>query len=148
MALAIIGGLPERFAQFVGLYRESARRAGRDPRTLRLGINSHGMIADTTQDAAETFYPAYASMMNAIGRERGWPPLGRADFDASRELRGANFVGSPQEVIDKILFQHEIFSHDRFLLQMSVGTLPHAKVMRSIELLGTVVAPAVRKAIG
>lgn len=148
MALAIIGGLPERFAPFVGLYRESARRAGRDPRTLPLGINSHGMIADTTQDAADTFFPAYAAMMNAIGRERNWPPLGREAFDASREPRGANFVGSPQEVIDKILFQHEIFQHDRFLLQMSVGTLPHAKVMRSIELLGTVVAPAVRKAIG
>jgi probable LLM family oxidoreductase len=148
MALAIIGGLPERFAQFVGFYREAWRRAGHAPDAMRLGINSHGYVGDSSQEAADTFYPSYAAMMNAIGRERGWPPLDRRDFDASRELRGANFVGSPQEVIDKILFQHEIFSHDRFLLQMSVGTLPHAKVMRSIELFGTVVAPAVRKAIG
>ena len=145
MALAIIGGLPERFATFVGLYRESARRAGHQ--ATRLGINSHGFVGDTSQGAADTFYPAYAAMMNAIGLERGWPPHARADFDASRELRGANFVGSPQQVIDKILFQHEIFTHDRFLLQLSVGTLPHADVMRAIELLGTVVAPAVRKAI-
>lgn len=147
MALAIIGGLPEQFAPFVALFRESARRAGRDPRALPLGINSHGFVADSTQDAADTFFPAYASMMNAIGGERGWPPLGRDAFDASRARRGALFAGSPQEVIDKILFQHEIFAHDRFLMQTSVGTLPHAKVMRSIELLGAVVAPAVRKAL-
>ena len=146
MALAIIGGLPERFATFVGLFRESARRAGHG--ALPLGINSHGFIGDTSQGAADTFYPAYAAMMDAIGRERGWPPHTRADFDASRDLRGANFVGSPQQIVDKILFQHEIFGHDRFLLQLSVGTLPHRDVMRAIELYGTVVAPAVRKALG
>ncbi len=83
-------------------------------------------------------------MMNKIGRERGWPPMTRADYDAAATLRGANFVGSPQQVIEKILFQHELFGHDRFLVQFSLGTLPHAKVMRSIELLGTEVAPAVR----
>ena len=86
-------------------------------------------------------------MMDRIGRERGWPPLTREQYDASRELRGANFVGSPDEIVEKILFQHEIFNHDRFLLQLSVGTLPHADVMRAIELLGTEVAPAVRAAL-
>jgi alkanesulfonate monooxygenase SsuD/methylene tetrahydromethanopterin reductase-like flavin-dependent oxidoreductase (luciferase family) len=86
--------------------------------------------------------------MTKIGRERGWPPMTRQDFDASRTLRGANFVGSPQEVIDKILFQHEIFGHQRFLIMFSAGALPHDKVMRSIELYGTEVAPSVRKALG
>ena len=86
-------------------------------------------------------------MMDRIGRERGWPPLTREQFDAARTLRGANFVGSPQEVTEKILFQHELFGHDRFLMQMSVGTLPHASIMRSIELFGTEVAPVVRREV-
>jgi probable LLM family oxidoreductase len=146
MALAIIGGMPERFATFVGLYREGARRAGKDPASLRLGINSHGFIGATSQEAADAFFPPYSEVMTRIGRERGWPPTTRDDFDASRQLRGANFVGSPQEVIDKILFQHEIFKHDRFLMQMSVGPTPHALLMKSIELFGTHVAPVIRKA--
>ena len=85
--------------------------------------------------------------MDKIGRERGWPPMTRAQFDAGATLHGANFVGSPSEVIEKILFQHELFGHDRFLLQLSVGTLPHAAIMRAIELFGTEVAPAVRAEI-
>ena len=84
-------------------------------------------------------------MMDRIGRERGWPPMTRAQFDASSDLRGATFVGSPEQIVEKILFQHEIFDHDRFLVQFSVGTLPHDRVMRSIELFGTEVAPVVRK---
>jgi alkanesulfonate monooxygenase SsuD/methylene tetrahydromethanopterin reductase-like flavin-dependent oxidoreductase (luciferase family) len=83
-------------------------------------------------------------MMNAIGRERGWQPLSRADYDAAATLRGANFVGSPQQVVEKILYQHELFRHDRFLVQFAVGSLPHELMMRSLELLGTEVAPAVR----
>ena len=82
--------------------------------------------------------------MNRIGRERNWAPMTRADYDNAATLRGANFVGSPQQVIEKILFQHEIFGHDRFLIQFGVGAMPHAKILRSIELLGTEVAPAVR----
>jgi len=83
-------------------------------------------------------------MMNRIGRERGWPPLTREAFDASRALRGASFVGSPPEIVEKILFQHELFGHQRFLLQLSVGTIPHDKLLRAIELFGTEVAPALR----
>jgi alkanesulfonate monooxygenase SsuD/methylene tetrahydromethanopterin reductase-like flavin-dependent oxidoreductase (luciferase family) len=83
--------------------------------------------------------------MDRIGRERGWPPMSRSDFDRARTLRGANFVGSPQEVIEKILFQHEIFGHERTLLQFTVGPMPHASVLRSIELFGTEVAPVVRR---
>ncbi|MEJ7813037.1 MAG: LLM class flavin-dependent oxidoreductase [Gemmatimonadaceae bacterium] len=146
LALAIIGGEPARFAPLVELYRTSARRAGHDPATLPVSINSHGYIADSAGQAADDFYPPYAEVMTRIGRERGWPPTTRAQFEAQRSPRGALLVGSPQEVTDKILFQHELFGHQRFLLQMSVGTMPHAKIMRSIELLGTEVAPAVRRA--
>jgi probable LLM family oxidoreductase len=142
MALAIIGGQPERFAPFAELHRESAERAGHG--RLPLSINSHTYVADTSQQAAEEFFPSYAQMMNAIGRERGWSGIRRPDFDALRTRRGALVVGSPQEVIEKILYQHEIFGHDRFLGQISVGTMPHDKVMRAIELLGTEVAPVVR----
>jgi alkanesulfonate monooxygenase SsuD/methylene tetrahydromethanopterin reductase-like flavin-dependent oxidoreductase (luciferase family) len=146
MALAIIGGLPERFAPFAELHREAARRAGHDPLPA-LSINSHGYIAETAKRAADDAFRPFATMMDQIGRERGWPPMERQDFDASLTLRGANFVGSPDDVIAKILFQHEIFGHDRFLLQFGVGTMPHAKIMRSIELYGTEVAPIVRTEI-
>jgi probable LLM family oxidoreductase len=145
MALAIIGGLPDRFVPMVDLYRESARKAGHDPSQLPVGINSHTYVADTSQQAAAEFYPSYAEVMTRIGRERGWPPTTRAQFEAMRSPRGALLVGSPQEVIDKILYEHELFGHQRFLAQMSVGPMPHANVMRSIELLGTQVAPIVRR---
>jgi probable LLM family oxidoreductase len=143
MALAIIGGMPERFAPFVELYRRTAAEAGHDP-VPPVSINSHGFVAETSRGAADESFGPFSAMMNRIGRERGWPPATRQDFDAARTLRGANFVGSPQEVVEKILFQHELFGHDRFLIQFSVGTLPHRSVMRSIELFGTEVAPAVR----
>jgi alkanesulfonate monooxygenase SsuD/methylene tetrahydromethanopterin reductase-like flavin-dependent oxidoreductase (luciferase family) len=146
MALAIIGGLPERFAPFADVHRQAAEHGGHE--RLPLSINSHGFVADTSQAAGDTAFPAFKAMMDRIGRERGWTPMTREQYDASRTLRGANVVGSPQEVVEKILFQHTIFDHDRFLLQMSVGTLPHADVMRSIELLGTEVAPAVRAGSG
>ena len=147
MALAIIGGMPERFAPLVELYREAARRAGHDAGALPVGINSHGFVAESSQDAADIFFPSYAEVMSRIGQERGWPPTTRQQFEASRALRGALLVGSPDEVIEKILFQHRIFGHRRFLMQMSLGTMPHDKVLRSIELFGTKVAPAVRTAI-
>jgi len=147
LALAIIGGAPERFVPLVDLYREAGRRAGHDAAALPVGINSHGYVADSSRQAADEFFPSYAEVMTRIGRERGWPPTTRQQFDALRAPRGALLVGSPQEVIDKILFERELFGHDRFLMQMSVGTMPHDRIMRSIELLGTVVAPAVRTAL-
>ena len=146
MALAIIGGMPERFAPFAEIHRQAAIEAGHDP-VPPLSINSHGFVAETSQQAADEAFPAFKRTMDRIGLERGWPPLERPTFDASRTKRGANFVGSPQEVVEKILYQHEIFQHRRFLVQFSVGTLPHASIMRSIELFGTEVAPAVRKAL-
>ncbi len=146
LALAIIGGQPERFAGFAELHRRSAIDAGIEPPPL--SINSHGFVAPTAAEAVDISFPPFKAMMDRIGRERGWPPMTPQDFDAARTLRGANFVGSPQDVVDKILFQHEIFGHQRFLIQFSVGTLPHDQVMRSIELFGTEVAPAVRDRLG
>lgn len=143
MALAIIGGMPERFVPFTQLHARAAAEAGH-PRPA-LSINSHGYLAHSSQQAADEAFPPFATMMDRIGRERGWPPMTREAFEMSRTRRGANFVGSPQEVIDKILFQHELFDHQRFLLQLSVGTMPHAQIMRAIDLYGTEVAPAVRK---
>jgi probable LLM family oxidoreductase len=142
MALAIIGGEPERFRPFAELHRHAALEAGHDPPPL--SINSHAYLADDGRRAADEFFPSYAAMMNAIGRERGWSPISRADFDRLRTLHGALVVGSPAEAIEKILFQHEIFGHQRFLGQISVGTLPHQSVLRAIELFGTEVAPAIR----
>jgi probable LLM family oxidoreductase len=147
MALAIIGGIPERFAPFFQLYREAARQAGHDPAQLPLSLNSHGFIADTTQQAIDDYYPSATVVMNKIGRERGWSPTTRQQLEAGRALRGADFVGSPAEIIEKILFQHRIFGHQRLLLQLGVGTIEHAKVMHAIELLGTQVAPVVRAEI-
>jgi probable LLM family oxidoreductase len=146
MALAIIGGLPERFVPFADLFRRTARSAGHDPLPA-LSINSHGYVADTSQVAADEAYPPLAAMMNRIALERGFAQLDRGAFDASRALRGANFVGSPSEVAEKILWQRELFGHQRFLLQMIGGGMPHAQLMRSIELFGTRVAPEVRRAL-
>lgn len=148
LTIAIIGGTPDRFVPMVDLYREAARRAGRDPASLPVCINSHAFIAETSAAAADAFYPPYAQVMSKIGAERGWPPTTRAQFDFMRSKHGALLVGDPQEVIDKILYEHELFGNQRFLLQFTVGAVAHDKVMRSIELLGTVVAPAVRKALG
>jgi alkanesulfonate monooxygenase SsuD/methylene tetrahydromethanopterin reductase-like flavin-dependent oxidoreductase (luciferase family) len=146
MALAIIGGRPEQFRPFAELHRQAAQEAGYDP-PPPLSINSHAYVADDSQRAGDEFFPSYAAMMNAIGRERGWSPIGRPAFDALRSPRGALVVGSAQEVVEKILFQHELFGHQRFLAQISVGDLAHENVLRAIELLGTEVAPAVREAI-
>jgi probable LLM family oxidoreductase len=147
MALAIIGGMPARFAPYVQLYRDVYQKAGHDMNLFQLGINSHTYVADTAQQARDEFYPPYAEVMTRIGKERGWPPSDRQQFDASTSQQGALLVGSPQQVIDKILYQYELFGHTRFLAQMSIGAMPHEKVLHAIELLGTKVAPAVKKMI-
>src|ERR687889_82132 len=144
LAIAIIGGLPESFAPLARLYREAAKEAGHDPARLPISVNSHTYVAETSQQAGDEYFPAYAAMMNRIGRERGWSPIGRSQFEMGRSPRGALVVGSPEEVTEKILFQQELFAHQRFMAQISVGTMAHEKVMRAIELFGTEVAPAVR----
>jgi len=145
LAIAIIGGQPENFAPLVRLYRQAAEEAGHDPAGLPVSINSHAYVAETSQGASDEYFPTYAAMMNRIGRERGWGPMGRRQFEAGRSPRGALLVGSPEEVVGKILYEHELFGNERFMAQISVGALPHEKVMRAIELFGTEVAPAVRK---
>jgi probable LLM family oxidoreductase len=147
LTLAIIGGMPARFAPMIALYRASAARAGRDPATLQVGINSHTWVGDTAETAAAEFYPSYSERMSRIGAERGWPPASRSQFDAMCSPEGALLVGSPQQVIDKILMEHELFRHDRFLAQVGVGDNPHRGIMRTIELLGTVVKPAIERAM-
>ena len=126
LALAIIGGEPARFAPLFDLYRRAAAQAGHEPDTLATSINVHGFVAPTSQEAADIFYPAQAAVMDRIGRERGWPPTSRAQFEAARGPRGAIFAGSPAEVTDKILAAHEIFGFDRFLIQMAIGVLDHS----------------------
>jgi probable LLM family oxidoreductase len=148
LALAIIGGRPERFAPLVSLYREAAQTAGHDPARLQVSINTHAYMADNVDQAADEFFPSYAAAMTKLGRERGWPPTTRQQFDAMRSPGGALVVGSPQEVIDKILYHHKLFGLTRYLVQFSVGSMPHAQIMRAIELLGTKVAPAVRRHLG
>ncbi|MDR7144224.1 LLM class flavin-dependent oxidoreductase [Rhizobium sp. BE258] len=147
VALAIIGGEYPRFAPLFELYREAARRAGQDASKLKTSINVHGFIADTTEAAADQFYGPQADVMNRIGRERGWGPTNRAHFDAARGPIGNLFLGSPEQVAEKIVAAHKLFGNDRFLLQMAIGLMPHDQIMRGIELYGTKVAPLVRKAL-
>ena len=148
MALAIIGGEPIRFRPLVDLYREAGENAGHDPAGLRVGISSHGFIAETDAEAAEAAFGPFSEVMSRIGRERGWPPYSRSRFDSEREPQGALFVGSPERIVEKILKQHTLFRHDRFLLQLTVGPMPHSMVLKAIELFGTQVAPVVRREIG
>jgi probable LLM family oxidoreductase len=147
MAFAIIGGQPERFAPFFDLFRQAAPEYGFDPDVIPLSVNSHGFIADDSQAAVDEYYPHATVMMNKIGKERGWAPASQAQLEAQRELHGSDFVGNPDEIIEKILYQHELFHHQRFLMQMGNNAMDHAKLLRSIELFGTKVAPVVREEI-
>jgi len=171
LMIAIIGGAPARFAPLVELYREALRRGdeeraqGDDRDTSShenapeaqptvgqggpaVGINSHMYIAETAKRAADEFFGPYSQMMNRIGRERGWPPMSRAQFDAGCAPEGHLLVGTPEEVARKILAHHELFDHDRFLGHISVGVLPHEKALRATELFATEVVPRVRAALG
>ena len=143
LAIAIIGGTPARFAparRALSRGGPRGRARGRHPDRDQL----HGYVADTSTRAAAEFYPPYAHVMTQIGRERGWPPMTEEQYEVMRSPRGALAVGDPDEVAEKILSIHRVFGNRRFLMQMSVGTMPHDAVMRSIELFGTEVAPVVR----
>lgn len=147
IALAIIGGMPERFAPIVNLYKQAAEKAGHDPNQLQIATHSHGFVDETNEKAVELFYPPTAAQMNVIGRERGWGPYTRETFDAGRSLKGALYVGDPEYVAEKILLLRKNLGVNRFFLHVNVGTMPHRDILRSIELLGTKVAPIVRKEI-
>ena len=144
LTLAIIGGQPERFVPLVELYRRAWEAAGHDPSEARLAINTHAFVGSDSADADRAFAHSYLEMMNRIGRERGWPPAGRPEYEALSSPRGALAVGSAEQVAEKILFEHELFGNDRYVGQMSVGAVAHADVMKSIELFATEVAPIVR----
>jgi probable LLM family oxidoreductase len=146
LMVAIIGGETHRFRPLVDLYREAGERAGHPPDQLKVGVHSLGYVAATTQEAADDFYPGYARAFTDIGKERGWPPATRAGFDAQRGPRGALLIGSPDEVVEKISRHSEALGGiSRITFQMNAASLPHAKLMRAIEMLGTHVAPALRE---
>ena len=146
LMVAIIGGEPKRFRPLVDLYREAGRRAGHSAEKLIVGLHAIGFLGDTTQQAAEDFYPGYAHTFTEIGKERGWPPATRAQFDALRGPTGALLIGDAETVARKILYVNEVLGGlARITFQMGVSALPHPKMLRSIELLGTRVGPIVLK---
>lgn len=145
LMLAIIGGPPAQFAPFADLYRQALDQLGK-PR-LPVGVHSPGHVADTDEQAKEELWPPFAVQRTRIGRERGWPPATREEFEASAGPEGALYVGSPETVAAKIVRNVKILGHDRFDLKFSNGTLPHDKLMRSIELYGSQVAPLVHDAL-
>src|SRR5258707_576912 len=146
LMVAIIGGEPRRFRPLIDLYREVGRRSGYSPDRLKVGVHALGYVAATTQEAADDFFPGYARAIASVAKERGWPPVTRADFDAQRGPQGALMIGEPDEVVEKII------RHDRALgglarvtFQMNVASLPHVKIMQAIERIGERVVPALRK---
>jgi len=148
LMVAIIGGETRRFRPLIDLYREAGERAGHPREQLKVGVHSLGYVAATTQEAADDFFPGYARAVDSVSRERGWPPMTRASFDAQRGPYGALLIGEPDEVVDKILRHSEALGGiSRITFQMNASSLPHAKLMRAIETLGTQVAPAVRQAL-
>jgi probable LLM family oxidoreductase len=149
LMVAIIGGEPRRFRPLIDLYREEGLRAGHSASQLTIGIHSIGFLADTTEQAADDFYPGYAHTMTQIGKERGWPPTNRTQFDAVRGPTGALLVGDAETVAKKILYVNEVLGGiSRITFQMSVSTLPHRKLLHAIEILGTQVVPLLRKSMG
>lgn len=144
VALAIIGGSPERFSVLADLHRKTLVESGYDPAEVQLAVHGHGYIADSDDQAAEEFYGPYAAAMTRLGRERGWGPMTREQFEWMRSEEGSLVLGDPETVAAKILRWKEVLGVNRFELHVSVGTLPHEKVLRSIELLGTKVAPIVK----
>ena len=149
LMVAIIGGEQHRFRPLIDLYREAGRRAGHAPDKLKVGLHMFGFLGDTTQQAADDFYPSYATMFTQIGKERGWAPTTRAQFDFTRGPKGAYLIGDAESVVEKVLYTNEALGGvNRLDFQMTAATLPHDKIMHSIEILGNKVAPAVRKELG
>jgi probable LLM family oxidoreductase len=149
LMVAIIGGETRHFRPLIDLYREAGRRAGHSPDQLKVGIHSLGYVAETTQQAADDFFPGYARAFTDVGKERGWRPVTRADFDAQRGSQGALIIGDPDEVVKKIIRHSKALGGiSRITFQMNAASLPHVKLMRAIELLGTRVATTLREEIG
>jgi probable LLM family oxidoreductase len=146
LMVAIIGGEPHRFRPLIDLYKEAGRRAGHSADKLQVGLHSIGFLADTTAQAADDFYPGYAHTFTELGKERGWPPTTRAQFDATRGPTGALIIGDAETVVEKIRYVDDALGGlSRITFQMGVSTLPHLKMLRAIEILGTRVAPMLRE---
>ena len=146
LMVAIIGGETRRFRPLIDLYREAGNHARHSPDQLRVGLHSPGYVAATTKEAADEFFPGFARAVTEVGKERGWPALTRADFDAQRGPQGALIIGDPDEVVEKIIRHSKALGGiSRVTFQMNAASLPHAKIVRAIELLGKRVAPALRK---
>jgi probable LLM family oxidoreductase len=147
LMVAIIGGEPRRFRRLIDVYRETGKQHGFSADRLKVGVHMLGYVGETTQDAAETFYPGYAKAMTDVGKERGWPPMTRASFDAQRGPNGALLIGSPDEVVDKILRHSEALGGlSRLSFQMNVASLPQVKMMRAIDAIGARIVPALHQA--
>jgi alkanesulfonate monooxygenase SsuD/methylene tetrahydromethanopterin reductase-like flavin-dependent oxidoreductase (luciferase family) len=144
--VAIIGGEPRRFRPLIDVYRETGKRHGHPPEQLKVGVHMLGYVASSTQEAADTFYPGYAKTMTDVGKERGWPPMTRASFDAQRGPAGALLVGSPDEVVDKIRRHGEALGGiSRVSFQINAASLPQVKMMRAIDAIGARVVPALHQ---
>ena len=146
LMVAIIGGEPRRFRNLVDLYRETGKRFGHSPERLRVGVHALGYVAATTQEAIDDFFPGYVRAFASVAKERGWPAVTRASFDAQRSSEGALLVGNAEEVVEKVVRYSEVLGGiSRLSFQMNAASLPHAKLMRAIEAIGTRVVPAVRE---
>jgi probable LLM family oxidoreductase len=146
LMVAIIGGEPRRFRPLVDLYRETGTRSGHSLDRLKVGVHALGYVAPTTQEAADAFFPGYARAVASVAKERGWPPVTRAGFDAQRGPHGALLIGTPDEVAEKVIRHSEALGGiSRITFQMNAASLPHAKLMQAIETIGAAVAPALRK---
>jgi len=148
VTIAMLGGQPAQFLPLVHLYRKSAEEAGHDPGALQLALNAHLYLAESSEKAAGDFWPGYQKLMNKIGKERGWPPLTREQFEYMRAPEGPLLVGSPEEVAGKLIVQYRLFRNTRFLAQLISNDLTHEQQLRSIELFANKVAPAVKAAAG
>jgi probable LLM family oxidoreductase len=146
LMVAIIGGETHRFRPLIDLYRKAGRQAGYPPDRLKVGVHSLGYIAENTQEAVDDFFPGYARIMTEIGKERGWPKMTRASFDAQRGPQGALLVGSPDEVSEKIVkHSNALGGISRITFMMNPASLPHSKLMQATKLIGTRIAPALRE---
>lgn len=148
LMVAVIGGETHRFRPLVDLYREAGKRAGHAPEKLKVGLHSLGYVGNTTEEAVDDFFPGYAETFTRIGKERGWPAVTRAHFDAQRGPKGALLIGGPEEIAEKILRHSEALGGiSRLTFQMDNAGLSHEKLLNAIELIGTKVAPRVKNGI-
>ena len=146
LMVAIIGGETRQFRPLIDLYREVGRGASHSPDQLKIGIHSLGYVAETMQEAADDYFPGYARMFTDVGKERGWPAVTRADFDAQLGPNGALLIGDPEEVTEKVIrHSRALGGISRITFQMNAASLPHTKIVRAIELIGKRIAPILRE---